>query len=245
MRIHNLPEMHERLELTDTFQFSCSKGLRCFGSCCRNRDLTLTPYDVLRLKNNLRLHSDDFLTRHTQYRLDPSTGFPLISIKLGPAPEKLCPFLIQDGCSVYEDRPTVCRLFPLARVSGFGQGTASHEEFFYTLPATGCLGMMEERPLTVERWLSEQGMDPYRAANDNMLHLLFHPRRGRDRPLNEKQLQKIFVSLYNLDVFREFVFKTKFFEAFPVDSRTQSLIDKDDPKLLQLGFSYLRTDLFS
>ena len=92
MRIHNLPEMHERLELTDTFQFSCSKGLRCFGSCCRNRDLTLTPYDVLRLKNNLRLHSDDFLTRHTQYRLDPSTGFPLISIKLGPAPEKLMLF---------------------------------------------------------------------------------------------------------------------------------------------------------
>ncbi len=245
MRIHNLPEMHERLELTDTFHFSCRKELGCFGSCCRNRDLILTPYDVLRLKNNLRVHSDDFLTRHTQYRLDPSSGFPLISIKLGPAPEKLCPFLIPDGCSVYEDRPTVCRLFPLARVSGFEQDSTSHNEFFYTLPAPGCLGMMEERLLTVERWLLEQGMDPYRAVNDNMLHLLFHPRRSRDRALNEKQLRKIFVSLYNLDVFREFIFKTNFMDVFPVDTQTRSLIEKDDEQLLKLGFSYLRIDLFS
>jgi Fe-S-cluster containining protein len=244
MRIHNFPEMHERLELTDTFRFSCRKELGCFGSCCRNRDLTLTPYDVLRLKNNLRLHSDDFLTRHTQYRLDLSTGFPLVSIKLGAEPRKLCPFLIPDGCSVYEDRPTVCRLFPLARVSGFEQDSTSHDEYFYTLPTQGCLGMMEERLLTVEQWLLEQGMDPYRAANDNMLHLLFHPRRGGDRALNEIQLRKIFVSLYNLDVFREFVFRTKFFEAFPVDSQTQSRIERDDTELLQMGFAYLRTDLF-
>ncbi|MBN2321351.1 MAG: YkgJ family cysteine cluster protein [Acidobacteria bacterium] len=245
MRVHNLPEMHERLELPDTFQFSCRKELSCFGSCCRNRVLTLTPYDVLRLKNNLRMHSDDFLTRHTEYSLDPATGFPLISIKLGSAPEKLCPFLISEGCSVYEDRPTVCRLFPLARVSGFEQDSKSHDEFFYALSTPGCLGRMEERMLTVGQWLSEQGMDPYRAANDSMLHLLFHPGRSRDRALNEKQLQKILVSLYNLDVFREFVLKTNFMDAYSIDTQTQSRIENDDQELLRLGFSFLRTDLFT
>jgi len=244
MRIHNLPEMHKRLGLNDTFQFSCRKELSCFGSCCRNRDLALTPYDILRLKNSLRMYSDNFLTQHTQYRLDPATGFPVISIKLEPAPEKKCPFLFSDGCRVYEDRPTVCRLFPLARVSGFEQGTASHDEFFYTLSSPGCLGKRQERILTVAQWLLEQGMEPYRAMNDKMLHLLFHPQRDRNRALNEKQLQKIFVSLYNLDIFREFVFKTNFLETFSIDTRSRSLLENDDLELLQLGFSYLRTDLF-
>lgn len=244
MRIHNLPDMHERLGVTDTFRFSCRKELSCFGSCCRNRDLTLTPYDVLRLKSNLQIHSDDFLTQYTQYRLDPATGFPLLSIKLGPAPEKLCLFLSSDGCSVYEDRPTVCRLFPLARVSGFEQDSKSHDEFFYMLSTPECLGRKEERTLTVEQWLQEQGMEPYREVNDNMLHLLFHSRRGRTRTLNEKQLQKIFVSLYNLDVFREFVIRTNFVEVFTIDSQTQSRIEEDDLELLKLGFSYLKADLF-
>ena len=245
MHIHNLPDLDERLGLADTFQFLCRKELSCFGSCCRNRDLTLTPYDVLRLKNNLQMHSDDFLTKHTQYSLAPVTGFPLISIKLGSAPEKLCPFLVSDGCSVYEDRPTVCRLFPLARVSGFEQDSASHDEFFYTLPTPKCLGRRQDRILTVEQWLQEQGMEPYREVNDQMLHVLFHPRRDRNRSLNEKQLQKILVSLYNLDVFREFVFKTNFSEVFSIDPETLSRVEKDDLELLKLGFSYLRADLFS
>lgn len=244
MRIQNLPDMHERLELKDTFQFSCRRELSCFGSCCRNRELTLTPYDILKLKNNLQMHSDDFLTQHTRYRLYPVTGFPLVSIKLGPAPEKLCPFLIPDGCDVYEARPTVCRLFPLARVSGFERDSKSHDEFYYVLSTPGCLGRREERTLTVEQWLLEQGMEPYRAENDKMLRLLFHPQRGRDRALNEKQLQKILVSLYNLDVFREFVFKTNFTDIYSIDTETQSRVEKDDRELLHLGFAYLRADLF-
>jgi len=237
--------MHFRLGLADTFQFSCRKELSCFGSCCRNRDLVLTPYDVLRLKQNLRMHSDDFLAQHIQYRLDSATGFPLVSIKLEPGLDKLCPFLKSDGCGVYEDRPTVCRLFPLARVSGFDQDSTSHDEYFYALSTPECLGRKEERILTVQQWLLEQGMEPYRTENDNMLHLLFHPGRGENRFLNEKQLQKIFVSLYNLDIFREFVLGTNFMEIFPIDPRIQSSIEKDDLELLRLGFSYLRTDLFA
>jgi len=245
MRIHNLPAMHERLDPADTFRFSCHEELGCFGTCCRNRDLILTPYDVLRLKNNLQLHSDDFLTRHTQYRLDPATGFPLIGIKLGPDPEKLCPFLVSEGCSVYGDRPSVCRLFPLARVSGFKQDSTIQDEFFYMLPAPKCLGRSEERLLTVAQWLEEQGLDSYRSVNDRMLHLLYHPRRSRDRKLNEKQLQKIFVSLYNLDVFREFVIHTNIIEACSMDSQVQSRIENDDLELLLFGFSYLRMNLFT
>jgi Fe-S-cluster containining protein len=244
MILSSLPPLHKRLYLADTFPFACHKGLACFGTCCRNRDLTLTPYDVLRLKNALKLHSDDFLSRHTLYRLDPESGFPIISLKMGPDPERLCPFVAAGGCSVYRDRPTACRLFPLARASGILQDTAAHDEFFFLMDTPNCLGVAESRTQNLKEWLAGQGMELYRKTNDRMLDLLFHPERKHGKPLTEAQLRKIIVVCYNLDEFRRFVFETKFLEFYGVDERTRSLIGKDDFELLMLGFGYLRTTLF-
>jgi len=244
MHINYIPEGHKRLECTDKFTFACSKELPCFGSCCRKRDLLLTPYDVLRLKSALKLHSDDFLSQHTVYTLDPTTGFPSVSIKLEEADGK-CPFLTPEGCSVYQDRPTVCRLFPLARVSGFKQESKEYEEFFYMLPTGSCLGIRRIKTQTIKEWIESQGVTPFKEANDKMLYLLFHPERSNDRALNEKQLQKIIVACYNLDVFREFIFNSNFFETFSVDAAIRSRIADNDPELLDLGMAYLRTTLFS
>ncbi len=80
--IENVPPSQERLNLTDTIAFDCHKGLSCFGTCCRNRDLVLTPYDVLRLKRALNLHSDAFLEQLALYRVDPASGFPVISLRM-------------------------------------------------------------------------------------------------------------------------------------------------------------------
>ncbi len=202
------------------------------------------PYDVLRLKNALGLHSDDFLTRHTLYRLDLATGFPVISLRMGQDPERQCPFVTHEGCMVYNDRPTACRLFPLARASGTSRGSAAHDEFFFLLDTSGCLGRREERIQTLDEWLAGQGLGPYRTANDRMLGLLFHPARKRGKPLDESQLRRIIVACYNVDVFREFVFKTRFLESYHIDEKTRSAIEKDDTELLALGFAYLRAALF-
>lgn len=243
MRFHNMPVRRERLDLNDRFSFACHRQLACFGSCCMKRDLCLTPYDVLRLKRTLDLHSDDFLAQHTVYALDPATGFPSISLKLN-ANDGRCPFLTETGCSVYRDRPTVCRMFPLARVSGFKPGSLEREEFFYLMPSGSCLGTREGRSLTVAEWLEDQETGPYREANDKMLHLLFHPRRGGVRNLNEKQLRKIIVACYNLDVFRDFVFKTPFLEAYPIAEAARAAVVRDDSELLDLGLGYLGETLF-
>ena len=80
MILDSLPAPDKRLRLSDSFRFSCHKGLACFGKCCWNRDITLTPYDVLRLKNALQLHSDEILTRYTLYRIDSASG--LFNIKI-------------------------------------------------------------------------------------------------------------------------------------------------------------------
>ena len=112
------------------------------------------------------------------------------------------------------------------------------------MDAPGCLGKHEEKVQVLKEWLGSQGTEIYRRINDQMLGILFHPERKRGIPLSDPQLQKIIVACYNLDVFREFVFKTKFLESYLLDKRTLSAIEKDDLELLRLGFSYLRTSLF-
>ena len=48
----------------DRLGFACHPGVPCFNACCRDLDLLLYPYDVLRLRRALGLDSPGFLSRH-------------------------------------------------------------------------------------------------------------------------------------------------------------------------------------
>ena len=102
-----------RLDDDDTFQFRCHAGLSCFNRCCRNLNLFLYPYDVLRLKNRLAMSSDTFLDRHVDVVLREGNFFPEVLLRMADNPEKTCPFLSDTGCRVYPDRPDTCRNFPV------------------------------------------------------------------------------------------------------------------------------------
>ncbi len=244
MFLESAPSPEKCLDLKDSFAFSCHKDLACFNTCCRNKHLPLTPYDTLRLKNALNLHSDEFLSRFTVYRLDKDSGFPIISLRMGDAPQKACPFVAPEGCSVYNDRPTACRLFPLGRSSGISHESMTKEEFYYLLDIPGCLGLEEKKIWSVREWRDNQGLLPYTEINDRMLELVFHEKRDRSKPLDEHQLQKVMVACYNLDVFRGFVFKTGFLDLYEIDKETCSKVKNDDNALLNLGLAYLDRALF-
>ena len=118
------------------------------------------------------------------------------------------------------------------------------EEFYYLLDIPGCLGIDEKQIWSVKAWQDNQGLLPYTEINDRMLELVFHDKRDRTRPLDEHQLQKVMVACYNLDLFREFVFKTGFLDLYEIDKETRSKINDDDAALLNLGFAYLGRALF-
>ena len=244
MFLESPPPREERLKLTDTFHFSCHQELSCFNSCCRNKHLPLTPYDILRIKMNLGVHSDDFLSRYVVYRPDPESGFPILSIKMVNE-DAVCPFVTPQGCAIYHDRPTACRLYPLGRSSGIGPKEGRPDEFFSLLHITHCHGLGEEKEWTVAEWVNDQGLSPYIDMNDKMLDILFHPRRNPQAPIKEPQQQKVMVACYNLDLFREFVFETPFLKQFGVDENTACHIKTDDAALLDLGFAYLKTALYA
>ena len=90
------PEKDQLKQTDDTFHFSCHNALSCFNTCCRNKHLPLTPYDILRIKGSLGIHSDDFLARYVVYRPDPESGFPILSIKMLQE-NTVCPFVTAEG----------------------------------------------------------------------------------------------------------------------------------------------------
>ena len=65
--IQNTP----RLGPDDRFTFHCDPTLDCFGHCCQDVSILLTPYDVLRMKTSA---GDRFLRVHGAIHLDRVLG---------------------------------------------------------------------------------------------------------------------------------------------------------------------------
>lgn len=245
MFLDHPPPLDQRLSRSNTFRFSCHNCLPCFNSCCRNKHLPLTPYDVLRLKTALGLDSDEFLSRHTLYNTDPRSGFPIVSIRMKNDPEKSCPFVSPDGCTVYKDRPTACRLFPLARSVAAAMEGEERKEFFTLLDIPGCLGLREAEVMTVEQWVHDQGLKAYIAMNDPMVDFVMKAKNTLGMPLDEAHLRRVLAACYNVDVFRDFVFSTNFLDAFEIEERMRRRLRDDDVALLKLGLVYLKQGLTS
>lgn len=84
------PSKSVELGLDDVIQIRCHKQISCFNVCCRNINLPLTPYDILRLKRRLGLESSEFAGRYaTPYPMDchdlPGLKMNVISGGIGGA----------------------------------------------------------------------------------------------------------------------------------------------------------------
>ena len=55
------PVIPNMVDGTHVIEFSCHKGISCWNACCSNIDISLTPYDVLRMKRHLGISSTEFL----------------------------------------------------------------------------------------------------------------------------------------------------------------------------------------
>ncbi len=80
------------------------------GNCCKVFRPLLKAGDIDRLADRLKIPREDFMREYiVEYHDGRSCAF-----KLTP-----CPFLIDNACSVYPDRPDVCRLYPSLDKKGF------------------------------------------------------------------------------------------------------------------------------
>jgi Fe-S-cluster containining protein len=237
-----------RLALDDRFAFRCGPDLDCFNSCCRQKRLPLFPYDFLRLRRALGVESQELLARFVELEIDPGSGWPALRLKLQA--DGRCHFVTEKGCGVYPHRPACCRIFPLARAVALEGGEL--DELFLAQETPYCHGWQEQREITVEQYLEEQELLPYRTANNRILRLLLHPARrsggagggSRQIELDERQTHAFIMALYNLDVFRQQVAQAGFAARFGVPEERVERALSNDEDLLDLGQDWVTKLLF-
>ncbi len=239
--------MVEPTQLTpdSRFTFRCHPGVSCFTRCCRGIRIMLTPYDIILLKNRLGLSAEEFLAIYTEPQLLEKTDLPVVVLKMLDDERKSCPFVREDGCIVYADRPTTCRYYPLGVATMTHLSNMEGEGFYFMVREPHCKGFEEPKEWTVTEWRQDQGVDFRDRINAEWTDLLV---RKRSFPahirMTEQAKQMFFTASYNVDKFRRFVFESSFLERYPADEGTLEKIRGDEIELLQFGLRWLKEVLF-
>lgn len=231
-----------RLAPKDTFFFRCHPGIGCFNRCCRNLNLFLYPYDVVRLKQHLGISSDAFIEQYVDVVMREGNYFPDVLLKMAENTEKTCPFLTEAGCSVYLDRPDACRTFPLEQGVLYEAGRSKGEPVCFFRPPAFCLGPTEPDLWTQRSWEKDQQAETYHCMTAKWADLkrLFQVNPWGSSGMENPKAKMAFMAIYNLDLFREFVFGSSFLKRCHVVSTVLKKIKKSDSELMMFGFSWVR-----
>lgn len=235
---------YPRMNKESKFNFSCHTGISCFNMCCTDVNIFLTPYDVIRLKNKLGISSQEFLDKYTFLPIDESQNHPVVMLKMNGDEKKSCPFVRENGCSVYGDRPWSCRMFPLGVASPKVSRGDDGGKFYFMIEEPVCKGYMEHKDQAVGDWIKEQGIEEYAEMGELFKEISLHDYFKEKKQLTPAKLEMFYTVCYNIDKFREFVFDSTFLKRFEVDEEIVNEIRKDDEELLKFGFTWLRYSLF-
>ena len=232
------------IEVTKPLTFACHPGVSCFTECCRELDLALTPYDVLRLKRHLQLPSGQFLERYVIIEWEESQLFPTCYLTMVDDGRASCVFVAADGCMVYADRPGSCRAYPLGRgVARRADGAV--EQSLILVQESHCRGFDQPSVQTAAEYLCDQGLEDYNRFNDALLPLLQHAsiQSGSFRPTRQ-QLDQYTLALYDLDQFRHDLVEGRIALNRPMNPAQLSGIAGDDEELLLLGIRWLMQEFY-
>lgn len=230
-----------KLETGEEFQFECHTGLTCFNTCCKNKRLNLYPYDILRIRTGLEKSSEEILEKYIELEIEPETGWPALRIKLEETGK--CPFVKDKGCSIYDHRPTCCRMYPLTRAFASKENDEFDEIYYITRPEN-CLGHKEQKRVKIKQWIEDQQLQPYQQANNQIMRLYLHPKRKRPMALSDQEMHAIIMALYNLDVFARFIQQEEFSSTFNISKMIIDQALTSDEKLLKLGQDWLTSIIF-
>ncbi len=225
----------------DHFHFECHQSLDCFTQCCRNITIFLTPYDILRMKNALKIASGDFLTSYTDI-LVGDAGLAVVVLRMRDDEKKSCPFITSGGCKIYEDRPWSCRIYPL-KPESTDITEKSGKEYYSVMDVPFCLGLAEDKVMTVERWKTRQGIPIYLEMENPFKKITMNKSLSDKKIINKKIQEMYYMACYDLDRFRRFVFESKLLKLFEVEPETVEKIKHDDVELYKFAMRWLEYGL--
>ena len=228
------------------FKFSCHKGVKCFTACCSNINIVLPPYDLLRLRKRLGMTTEDFISQYCDIEILAKTLLPVITLRMKDDGKKSCPFLTPDGCTVYEDRPNICRYYPVGMATlRKKDAEGGKDEFYFMTQEDHCKGVDEEKNWTIDEWRRDQQADLYDDMNRGWMEILIKKKSHGEKEFPEIKNQMFFMVSTNTDYFREFVFGSSFLDTYDIPQERIEKVRTDDAELLKLGFEWLRSAMFA
>lgn len=236
-----------RMERGSPFRFLCHPGVPCFTRCCRNMNIILTPYDIIRMKKCLGLTADAFLSIYTEPEILVESMLPVTRLRMLDREDGRCPFVSPEGCQIYSDRPVCCRYYPVGIASLIQQECkkGEEEEFFFLVKEKHCKGFEETAEWTVDSWRADQEADLYDSMNRGWLELILRKKSfGEHVELPEKARALFFMVTTNMEKFRRFVFGSRFLDTYEVPPELLGPILEDDVELMKFGFEYLKIAIF-
>ncbi|MDW7772913.1 MAG: YkgJ family cysteine cluster protein [Desulfobulbaceae bacterium] len=239
-----LPEYFHPIDREKQFSFACHPGVACFTECCRQLDLALTPYDVLRLKKALGMSSDTFLEQYVIIEWDERVCFPQCYLTMIDDGRASCAFVSPEGCTVYPDRPGACRTYPVGRGAG-QEANGRIKEYLVLIKEPHCLGFQKNIPHSLDDYFISQGLADYNRFNDALTAILHHEQIRKGYRPSRRQLEQYLLALYNLDMFRREMAAGRITMNRPLRADELQALAGDDEKLLLLGIAWLRQELFN
>jgi len=132
------------MDRSSRFSYDCN----ACGRCCRDKVITLSPYDLISIAAAAGIAHSIAVERYT-IRRGSILKF-----------EQTCVALEGTRCTIHSGRPLACRLYPLGL-----ERTANRDESFVRLePAPGSKGVYGESA-AVRDFLDSQGVGEYLAMN--------------------------------------------------------------------------------
>ncbi len=243
----------QKLTMGSKIKFRCHPGVRCFTACCGGIKIVLTPYDILQLTKRLDMPAHEFLHMFTEPTYLEKTDMPGVQLKLRQEDNK-CPFVTPEGCTVYSDRPTACRYYPIGMADFHEGGTrdaqgneleSEEEKFFFIVKEEHCKGFEEDKVWTIEEWRVDQGVDVRDEMNRDWLRLVMRRKSfGHQASLSDQAKRMFFMASTDLASFRRFIFESSFLDTYEIDEETIEKIRDDDVELMHFSFVYLAATLF-
>ncbi len=248
------PVVPVRLTASNSFCFDCHKGVSCWNECCHDTDITLTPYDLIRIGRAVNMPPGEAARMFGTEAVHEASGMPVLKLKRVDNGEAKRPCVFLDpaeGCSIYADRPAACRYYPLGLASVKMKGHDAPEDFYFLVKEPHCKGHEEPREQTVADFRAGQGVEPYDEKNRGWIHILMKLASWKmlggpfGKETDERTKKMFLMATTDLDAFRKFVFGTSFLQRYSIDPETHAEIATDDEVLLKLALDWLCAILFN
>ncbi len=247
------PVVPVRLKPEDMFNFRCHKGVSCWNVCCHGADITLTPYDILKLAEHFDARPAQIVASYAVPAIHDGSNLPIAKLVMtGKDGKGPCVFMDEEkGCTVYDARPATCRYYPLGLGSIKMKGHKAREDMFFLVREDHCKGHEEENLQSVAAYRKEQGVEPYDLINERWIGVLMKMASwrsmggpmGKDVPKQTKQM--FYMICTDVDKFRRFVFETRFLDTYEIDDDMIAALKTNDEAMLQLGFDWMQTVMFN